>query len=118
MLKSIAERKKICIFVMSIRRNNKKIEIMFKVRNTINEKVKLFETMELVNDHIKSADFIVDAVQYVIFDNSATENSYVCESGRNTGCAVDAWIFETKEEAQSVIDSTGDWAKWATVESL
>jgi len=82
MLKSIAERKKICIFVRSIRRNNRKIENMIKVTNTINNEVTVFETMEMVNDHIKSEiewfnspnenkngngydsdDFIVDAVQ-------------------------------------------------------
>jgi len=108
---------------------------MLKVRNTINNEVRLFETMEMVNDHIKSEieyfnspnenkngngydsdDFLVDEVRYVIFDNTANGNTYVTESGKNTECAEDAWIFETEKDAQSVIDNTGDWVKWATVE--
>ena len=137
MLKSIAERKKICIFVRSIRRNNRKIENMIKVTNTINNEVTVFETMEMVNNHIKSEiewfnspnenkngngydsdDFLVSEMQYVIFDNSATENAYVCEDGKNTECAEDAWVFETEEEAQSVVDNTSYWWEWATVQSF
>jgi len=108
---------------------------MISVTNTINNEVRVFETMEMVNDHIKSEiewfnspnenkngngydsdDFLVDTLQYVIFDNSANGSAYVCESGRNTECAEDAWVFETEKDAQSVIDNTGDWSKWATVQ--
>ena len=59
----------------------------------------------------------ISEIKYVICDN--TDNSakpYIAEDLKNTGDPSSAWIFDTKEEAQAVIDNSG-WT-WAFVYKL
>jgi hypothetical protein len=102
-----------------------------RVTNTINGDVQLFDNSELANAHVQSeiiwfnspnenkkgngydeTDFIMEPVRYVICDKTEnTARPYIAEDLSNTGDYDSAWIFNTKEDAQNVIDAYNwDWA--------
>jgi hypothetical protein len=102
-----------------------------RVTNTINGDVQVFDNLELANAHVKSeitwfnspnenkngngydeSDFIVEQVRYVICDKTAnTGKPYIAEDLTNTGDYDSAWIFNSKEEADKVIEASNwDWA--------
>lgn len=107
-----------------------------RVINTINGDVQLFDNLELANEHIKTeiiwfnspnenkngngydeSDFIIEQVRYVICDE--TENigkPYIAEDLSNTGDYESAWIFNTHEDAQKVINDSNWW--WAYVDEI
>lgn len=106
-------------------------DMKIKVTNTINGDIQIFENAELANEHIQSeitwfnspnenkngngydeSDFLVDEVKYVIYDSSEnTGKPYIAEDLTNTDDCNSAWIFNTQEEAQKVIEKANwDWA--------